>query len=54
MQNLSKLWLTDAKFKGEWLSHISALPKLKELNLMRWTSTTRREAPDRRCRPLKT
>ena len=35
MQNLEELWLSDAKMKGEWLKHISALPKLKNLNLMR-------------------
>jgi Leucine-rich repeat (LRR) protein len=33
MTSLEELWLRNAKIKGEWLKHISALPKLKELGL---------------------
>jgi Leucine-rich repeat (LRR) protein len=33
MTSLEELWLRNAKMKGEWLKHISALPKLKELGM---------------------
>ncbi len=33
MTALEELWLAQTKMKAEWLEHVSALPKLKELNL---------------------
>jgi hypothetical protein len=34
MTALEELWLSRAKMKADWLRHIAALPKLKDLNLL--------------------